>query len=360
MEPHGAAALVREIRRGAADELHAVALAAEFGAQVEQAHPAAALILAAPGVELQDTRGRVAAHDLEHAVFVLCRVRARAREVDARREARGRAVGHGPGVGVAADIKIGVRLVAGVERLKAQARGVVLRRVPPPALLREGGELLAEVAVVVIVDGLYPRVVHLQQADRGVVPVQHGLPVPAVDAEYAHEQYLDGHAVGDGGDGAALVLRGELIQAVAHPALHGVKALADGHVPALRLVVEIVHLLRPAVGYIAPGFALPDAHVYLPQQRRALEGDVTSAQYGPRGLHRAVQVAGVHGVYPDVLEPLRQGVNLLFAPGGYLAVPMPLSAAEEVALRLRVAYEVDACHCASSSVSVLWLTMGHE
>lgn len=60
------------------------------------------------------------------------------------------------------------------------------------------------------------------------------------------------------------------------------------------------------------------------------------------------------------LNRLRQGVDLLFAPGGYLSVPMPLSAAEEVALSLRVAYEVDACHCASSSVSVLWLTMGHE
>src|SRR5699024_1581223 len=116
----------------------------------------------------------------------------------------------------------------------------------------------------------------------------------------------------------------------------GLEALAARDVPALRLVVEEVHLLRPAVADVAPGLALPYAHVYLPKQRRALEGQLPAAQQRPRRLDRAVEVAGVHGVQPRVLKPLRQGVYLQFAPGGYLSVPMPLRAAEEVALRLGV------------------------
>ena len=82
---------------------------------------------------------------------------------------------------------------------------------------------------------------------------------------------------------------------------------------------------------------------------RSVRGEAEpDAPFGPGP--RAAPVAYTH---LDVYK--RQ--DLEFAPGGYLAVPMPLSAAEEVALRLRMAYEVDACHCASSSVSVLWLTV---
>ena len=87
----------------------------------------------------------------------------------------------------------------------------------------------------------------------------------------------------------------------------------------------------------------PDTCAALDAVFRAKNGR-PAAQQRPRRLDRAVEVAGVHGVQPRVLKPLRQGVYLQFAPGGYLSVPMPLRAAEEVALRLGVANEVDACH----------------
>ena len=72
--------------------------------------------------------------------------------------------------------------------------------------------------------------------------------------------------------------------------------------------------------------------------------EISAAEDGPRGLHRAVQVARVHRVYMYVPEALRERVYLLFAALGDPAVPVPLRAAEEVALRLRVAYEINSSH----------------
>ena len=54
---------------------------------------------------------------------------------------------------------------------------------------------LAQVAVVVVEVKAYPGTVHPKQADSRVVAVEHGLAVPAVDAENTHEQYFYGHTV---------------------------------------------------------------------------------------------------------------------------------------------------------------------
>ena len=112
----------------------------------------------------------------------------------------------------------------------------------------------------------------------------------------------------------------------------------------LDVVVELVHLLTPAVAELAPGLALPDAHADFPQLRSGVQRQLPAAEQGPRGLHRAVQVAGVDGVYGHALEALRQGVYLFPAALGDLAVPVALGPAEEVPLGLGVANEVYGGH----------------
>ena len=190
--------------------------------------------------------------------------------------------------------------------------------------------------------------------------MEHGLALAAVYAHGAHEKDLYRHAVGHGGYRAALVLRGQFEDDLSHPLLDLPKALAAGYEPPLRLVVEEVHLLGPPVGDVAPGLALPDAHVYLAQARRRDELELPPAQERTRRCNGPVQVAGIHRVYLYPAETFRQGVYLPPAPVRDLAVPVALSTAEEVPLRLCVTYEIYTCHMRFIVQSRCVLTIGLE
>ena len=154
-----------------------------------------------------------------------------------------------------------------------------------------------------------------------------------------------GRAVGENGHRLAVMLPGHPAQGRQIPVQHGLGSLTALHLPAVQLVVELHHLQGPAGLDLAPGQALPHAHVHLPEgglqvQGQAL-GDINRLGCGLG----ADQVAGVHGIHRHVPKALRQRPDLAAPPViGDAAVIVSVGNAIEVALRLGVADKINRCH----------------
>ena len=147
------------------------------------------------------------------------------------------------------------------------------------------------------------------------------------------------------GDRLPIVPRGKVLNGAGHALLHCTDRLAAGHGPAVRIRVEIVHLLRKFVLHVAPGAALPHAHADLRQARCGHGRNVMIARDRLGRRARTRQVAAVERVDVLAAEPLRERVDLLQAERGDAPVPAPLDAAVEVALRFRVPDQINFRHC---------------
>lgn len=72
--------------------------------------------------------------------------------------------------------------------------------------------------------------------------------------------------------------------------------------------------------------------------------EIPGAVDSPGGGHGAVEVAGVHRVKMDILEPSLQRLNLSAALDGDQPIVPAMAPAVEVALRLRMANEINGGH----------------
>ena len=163
------------------------------------------------------------------------------------------------------------------------------------------------------------------------------------------QQHPDGVAVGEYRHGAAFILLRDVTDSPQHPVQHLLGRLGVLDVPFGKLAAEIGHLLRVLAVDVAPGALLPTAHVDLPQRRHPVEGQALGLVDGAGGSAGTVQVAGVHRVNMDVREPLFQCPDLPPAPVGEVTVLLALGNAVQVALRLRVADEINGRHTASKN-----------
>ena len=217
----------------------------------------------------------------------------------------------------------------------------------PPGLLAEGGEALLGRQVAVVVPEHHPQVVPLglDQGHGGVVAVgrladlRQGQPLKRAQDD-AH-----GRAVGENGHRLAVMLPGHPAQGRQIPVQHGLGSLTALHLPAVQLVVELHHLQGPAGLDLAPGQALPHAHVHLPEGGLQVQGQALGDINRLGGGLGADQVAGVYGVHRDVPEPPGQGLHLAGAAiVGDQAFLLAVGDAIEIALGLGVADEIDFRH----------------
>ena len=161
------------------------------------------------------------------------------------------------------------------------------------------------------------------------------------------QQHPDGVAVGEHRHGAALILRRDGADSPQHPVQHLLGRLGALDVPFGELAAEIGHLLRVLTVDVAPGALFPAAHVDLPQRWHPVEGQALGLIDGAGGGAGTVQVAGIHRVNMDILEPLFQSPDLPPAPVREVTVLLALGNAVQVALRLRVANQINGRHTAS-------------
>ena len=181
VQAHGAAVVILIKPERIAQQLDCPAAAAIFRQHIQQTDPAAAGLLVAPGVELDQTDHAVPAQDAHDGAGVLLRVPGGAAGIELGHEALVRFVHIAPGVPVALEVK---RLVAReAQRLIAQ----VLRAAAaaaPPGLAAEGAQRVWQVAVVVIILHGRALAVDEQQAHGCVVAIGQGGHLAVRDAQH--------------------------------------------------------------------------------------------------------------------------------------------------------------------------------
>ena len=265
VQAHGRAVVILIKPERIAQQLDGPAAAAVFRQHVQQADPAAAGLLVAPGVELDEADHAVPAQDAHDGAGMLLRVPGGAAGIELGHETLVRLVHVAPGVPVALEVK---RLVAReAQRLIAQILHAAAAAAPP-GLAAECAQCGRKVAVVVIILHGRALAVDEQQAHGRVVAVGQGGHLAVRDAQHRAQIGADGHAVAHEDDRLPVVPRGEILYGALHALLHVADRLAAGHGPAVGVGVEIAHLLRKIVLDIAPGAALPHAHADLRQARR--------------------------------------------------------------------------------------------
>ena len=257
---------------------------------------------------------------------------ARGGEIGLRIEALERAVCALPGVGIAGAVKR--RLGARVDRLTAQ-----IAHLDFPLRQRESVKVRA---VVDRVDAKYAVFIK-DVADARVAADRQGGIVERL-VQHIRQQTADRDAVADDGDDLALVLLRDLFQHGGGAAAHVVIALGAIETEFLGAVDKGVHRLGLRPAHVAEKARLPGADVDLAQLALGAQRQRVIAADRPGREHRALQVAGVQRVDLHVAHPLGERVDLLQAERGHVAVPVPLHRAEEVALGLGVADEIDFGH----------------
>lgn len=165
----------------------------------------------------------------------------------------------------------------------------------------------------------------------------------------AGQQQADGVAVGENCHCLSVILRSDFPNGLQHPLQHRGRRLRALHMPAVHLVAEIVHLLRPAPGDLAPGLLFPCAHTDFAQGPAAMQRQIFGDVQGAGGGTGAVQVAAVHRIDADSGKSPLQGFYLPPAPVGENTVVLALGNAVQVSLRLGVANQIDSGH-----VSLPW------
>ena len=174
------------------------------------------------------------------------------------------------------------------------------------------------------------------------------------DALQCAQHDAQGRAVGEHRHGAAVVGGAHTVQGGEIAVQHILRRLAALHVPQVHAAVEVVHLLGVCLVQLVPRVILPHTHVDLAEGGLQMQGQSLGQPDGTGCDLGAVEVAGIHGVNVHVLKALAQGIDLLVAAVvGDHAVVVAVSHAVEVALRLRVADEIDlrhttVTHCFSS------------
>ena len=216
---------------------------------------------------------------------------------------------------------------------------------PPPALAGPGGELRAQVAVVIKVLQAENAVFIPQKAHAGVVAGGGIVLQPQKAAEAAG----DHTAVGDHGHALPRVGFGDLGQGRGKARAKGGKALCAGNGPGLGMTHEQAKLLRVGALQLAHAAILPDAHAHLPQPRIAPKGQALGPADRLGGLAGTAEVAGIDRIDGDAGETLFQSLQLAKAVGGQPGVVLPVQAAEDVPLGLGMADDIQKRHIKAPS-----------
>ena len=142
---------------------------------------------------------------------------------------------------------------------------------------------------------------------------------------------------------------------IIHPVAQGAKAFAlTGRLEAGVGVIEEGQLLALEMAHLTPGQILPVAHVDFTKAGVEVERQVLGTADRTGRELGADEVTGVDGIDGDGVKPLLQCLNLALSIFGDQRVVPAVDAAVEVALRLRMANEIDCCHV--FSVPFYWVT----
>ena len=177
--------------------------------------------------------------------------------------------------------------------------------------------------------------------DGGVFTVAQVLPVR--EKEPLHGTAHD-HAVGEDRHAAALMTARHLLQRLQKAAGVDGESLAFLHRPLLRPVGKGIVALRVHMVEIAERKIFPHAAVHLPEARLRVKLQPLGDADGLGRRAGAGQVAGVDRVDGHAVKPFGQSGNLLHAVGCDKGIILALQAAEDIALRFRMADEVKRCH----------------
>ena len=186
--------------------------------------------------------------------------------------------------------------------------------------------------------------VALQLRHRRVLRVSGLVDLRKAHALQGTHQRPQRHAVRHGGDGLAGMRRHDVAQRGEHPVAHALYRLRALDAPRAEVGVERHQPLPIEFAEPRPGPVLPRPDADLAQPRLNAQRQAVRARDGKRRRLRARQVACVHSVEAYALQPLCQRRDLAVAVVGDGAVIVSVAAAAEVALRFRVADQIDGRH----------------
>ena len=191
-------------------------------------------------------------------------------------------------------------------------------------------ELVREGSVVVLKQA-HARVVAVTAALHGVT--KHGAERPVGDT-----------AVGEDGNGPAVILPGNFGQRVGKAAVKVLVVLRSDDMPAGDVVVKQTHLGKLKVFQMPKRQILPAAKIDLPKAGICVQGQVLGQIQRLCRFAGTEQVTGVYGVDRYVLEALFQRGNLPVAVFGDEGIIVPVDSAVDVSLGFSVADNINMCH----------------
>ena len=217
---------------------------------------------------------------------------------------------------------------------------------PPPVLPGHGADALRQVRGVQFQLGVQRQAAPVieQAGHGGVLAVAHLVPVLGSHALHHGQQLADGRAVAEDGDGLVGIAPGDAAQGVVDPLAHLAQALPIGGLPGGVAAVEEGNAVSVEVVHLAPGLVLPVPHVDLPQTGVSVQLQALGDIERPGGGLGAIEVAGPHRVYMDILKAALKGGDLSKAVVGDQGVIPAVDAAVQIPLGLGVTDEIYGGH----------------